>query len=233
MSKLVAWIKTLFAKKNVPVPVIPPPVAYPEPSFPELPDADHTGSVHLGIVVGHTRDNGGAIMAKPYNMSEYVYNTVVAKKMKAYAEAVYKGSVKVSIFFRDHGGIAEAYGGAILAGCDAVIELHFNAYNGLVTGTETLCTPDNGDVEFAHIIQRGMCTVFGRQAMSRGVKAISRSERGGWSVHSFPPGVNCLVEPFFGDTPSEAVLAMSNQDEYAKGLINSVVLWARKKDLLK
>lgn len=232
---IINWFKNLF-KKQVevkPMPILPPAVVIPEPSFPELPDADDKGMVHLGIVVGHTSDAPGACLAKPYGTSEYVYNTIVAKKMQGYAQSVYGKAVKVTVFFRDIGGIAEAYGGAILQGCDVVIELHFNAFNSVVTGTETLCTPATEDVDFAHVIQRGMCQVFGREAMSRGVKALSRSDRGGWSVHSFPVGPNCLVEPFFGDTPSEAKLAMDKQEEYSRMLVDSVVLWARKKDLIK
>ena len=162
--------------------------------------------------------------------TEYDYNTEVARLMEAAARKL--GSIQTVICLRDGVGISGAYRKAIEAGADAVIELHFNAFNGAASGTETLCTSDLTDVEFAHIIHGAICKVFSRGGSSRGVKAISRSGRGGQNLHAFPAGVNCLVEPGFGDHRDDAAMLIERREAYAEALIAAVNLWAIKKDLI-
>lgn len=186
--------------------------------------------VKLGIIVGHTKAAPGAKLAGT-SQYEYHYNTEVAQIMAA--EAKRRGNVIPVIITRDRGGISGAYREANKQQCDVVIELHFNAFNGKADGTVTLCTPDLTDVEFAHIVQNAMCRVFGRSGLSRGVKAIARSARGGGNVHAFPQGRNCLVEPFFGDNPREVALAQKLKVDYAHALVHAVIIWATKKDLIQ
>jgi len=229
-AKIKSWASKFFTRAVL----IPAPAnQFEEPSGagPELPSAESKGRVKLAVIVGHEKKAQGAVMAQPFNKSEYEFNTMVAKAMHKYASTL-NSEVEVEIIFRDGLGISGAYARARQLLCDAVIELHFNAFNGKVVGTETLTTPDSSDMDFAHIVQKKMCEVFGRDGQSRGVKAISKSARGGGNVHSFPGGVNCLVEPFFGDTHSEASLAMNRLDEYAEALVQAVVLWGRQVDLL-
>lgn len=198
----------------------------------ELASADSTGKLKLGVVIGHTKVKPGAKLAGSGGQHEYHYNKVVAQQMIDYAKKAHP-MVSIEVFFRDEGGIAGAYGGAIKAMCDAVIELHFNAFNGTVKGTSTLTTADYSDGQFAHYIHKAMCKLFGRDGASRGVKSISRSDRGGVNVHSFPAGVNCLVEPFFGDNDEEAKMGIRLSQPYAQCLVDAVVLWGKQVDLLK
>lgn len=185
--------------------------------------------VHLGVIVGHTKDAQGAeLVDGTKRMTEYAYNSEIAKKIEV--NALKFPRIKVTTFFRDGVGISGAYNAARKAGCDCVIELHFNAFNKQVKGTETLCTPDKGDIEFANIVHRNMCTLFQRVGASRGVRVIGRSVRGAPNVYAFPEGVNCLVEPFFGD--SEGNIGISKSEDYAVVLLESVQLWARQLDLV-
>lgn len=197
----------------------------------ELPGPDETQQVVLAVIVGHTKADGGAVMFGTKEQ-EYSYNTRTAKMMTDLAKEHYP-FIKVHTIFRDGVGIAGAYAKADKLKADLAIELHFNAANKTAVGTETLCTSAPNDVEFAHIVQKQMCGVFGRTGNSRGVKVIARSARGGSNVHSFPNGANCLVEPFFGDTASEAALANSKQRQYADSLLKAVELYARKADMIK
>lgn len=222
------WIKvkSFFAKLFASAPALPPSAGD------NLPVVGETEPrMILGIIIGHDRKSQGASLAKPWGTSEYVYNSELAEMMKDYIVEA-KLPIKPEIIFRDGVGIKGAYDVADKKKCDVVIELHFNGFNGKAHGTSCLTTSVQGDVDFATVIQKMMCEVFERPGMSRGVKSLARGDRGGVNVHSFPGGVNCLVEPFFGDNPAEAKMGIERKAEYAQALVNGVVLWARKKNIL-
>ena len=216
----------LFSKQEE-VPVLPSPQLEPQD---EDTVAPIKGKLKLGLIVGHTKMQKGSKMAEPFSRYEYDYNEEVAKAAKKYSEKY--PNMEVEVIYRDHVGIHGAYVWAEQLGCDAVIELHFNAFNGKEQGTLTLCTADVSDVEFAHTIHKGLCALFARDGDSRGIRAISRNSRGA-NVHLFPNGVNCLVEPFFGDNKDDASKGVLLMDKYAEVLIDSVYLWGKKVDLLK
>lgn len=203
------------------------PVKLPFGNQRELPHPDDIPFVKLGIIVGHEEKAPGA---KSDIGSEYEYNSEIAHKIVKYAENM--RNIKVVIIKRDGIGIEGAYQAAEKANCDAVIELHFNEYTGTVGGSETLCSSDLTDVEFAHEVHAKMCEAFNRNGMSRCVKVLSRDARGAVNVHSFTKGVNCLVEPFFGDFKADVELAKLNKEEYAKALVSGVLLWAAKNDFI-
>lgn len=234
---MLGFLGKFFGKKTVlkeihsiaPVPM----VDMAEESNEELPDANFAGKVKLGIIVGHTEKSQGACMPKEIGgYSEYILNSEIAKLMKIYAEKKYP-SLEVEIIKRDMIGIVGAYKKARELLCDCVIELHFNGFNGKVEGTVTLCTSDMSDVAFAKTIHQAMCKLFARMGNAdRGVKAVSKSTRGGINVHQFPGGVNCLVEPVFGDNIKDAKLLLENKDKYAGTLIDAVVLWAKQSNMI-
>ncbi len=194
----------------------------------ELPSHGERRQIKLGIIVGHDSKAQGAEM--PDGTSEYKFNSEVAELMAK--ECVRVGAIVPVIIKRDGTDIAGTYKQAEDSKCDAVIELHFNAFNGTASGSEVLSTPDSNDIDFAQIILNAVCSVFERQGSSRGIKTLSRSGRGGGNVHGFPNGTNCLVEPFFGDNPREANMAMARKADYASGLVNAVLVWARKRNLV-
>ena len=197
----------------------------------ETPTPGATGKIRLGIIVGHTKAAPGAKMSSPLNISEYDYNTDVATLMAD--ECARTSLIDSIIIYRDNIGIAGAYRKAEEYGCDAVIELHFNAYNRLVTGTETLCTANPQDSLFAEHCHAAMCKVFERGGNSRGVKKIARKENGGVNVHSFPSGVNCLVEPAFADNLGEANMLVELKERYASALVVAVIDWGFSVGLLR
>lgn len=231
--KFLQWLANFFNPKQ---PQLPAPAE--DQKFKdgrELPAADEGRHVKLAIVVGHTKAEPGASLAafpspNPLPKHEYSFNSEIARLIKQEAEKI--KSVDVEVFFRDGVGIQGAYKKAIAWGADACIELHFNAFNGHTKGSEVLATSDLMDVEFAHLVLGHICRVFGRDGTSRGVKCIARTGRGGQNVHSFPAGVNCLVEPFFGDNVEEARMAWEKRFDYAKCLVEAVNLWAIKKGLI-
>lgn len=185
--------------------------------------------LRLAIIVGHEKKSPGAKLYGT-NMYEYQFHTKTAQMMAE--EAKRTGRIEPIVIFRDGIGIEGTYKKAMAEKCDVAIELHFNAYNGEVAGTSTLCSPDNNDIEFAHIIQNAMCRVFNRNGLSRGVRTLSRGSRGSRNVFSFPNGYNCLIEPVFGDNPKEAKMLIENQYALAVALVQAVLLWAQKKDMV-
>ena len=170
----------------------------------------------LGIIVGHTRDKQGAYSKFEGGFTEYAYNKDVALSACDYALSLdaKKDQFEVSIIYRDHAGIRGAYEEAIYKKCDAVVELHFNSFSRAVTGTETLYpVEDPKDKNFAGLYQKNICKLFGRQGLSRGIKALSKGANGWFNVYMFPQGPNCLVEPFFGSSPKDAKLAIAKKEE--------------------
>ncbi len=198
----------------------------------EVPSLGKRKTIRLGIIIGHTKKAQGAVMVKPYSVSEYNFNTEIAEFVRTYS----KGSqVEVYIYTRDVGGVAGAYGRAEKDLCDAVIELHFNSTaksQDTAAYSLTLVSADSEDKIFGQFIQDSMSKAFGRtKAQNKALSVLGRGARGSSNVHSFK-GPNCLVEPFFGNNPAECKMAMDKKMEYAKSLFMGAYLWAESKGLV-
>lgn len=185
---------------------------------------------HLALVIGHTRKRSGATGTYPISASEYEFNQGVADLVARFGES--RGH-RVATFYRDIIGIEGAYQQAAEWEPDAVIELHFNAFNGQVKGTETLYS-DTDDAkrvmekEFAEIVQRELCRVFNRKGKEdRGIKnrPLSRGERGYWNVNQLFGMPSILIEPFFGDNKQDARMAVENKQEMAEALVLAFEEW--------
>lgn len=191
----------------------------------------------LVLIVGHEEKAQGAGMwpwknGEPVERdtyTEYNYNSDVAAFAREYCEKMHR--IDLEIVYRNGVGISGAYKKAADLKPDACIELHFNAFNGKVQGTETLCTMENEDQVLAGIVQRRVCKVFGREGFSRGTKSLPRNSRGAVNVYSLPGFANCLVEPFFGDNELDAKMALKNKKEYAEALVESAVEYFIHKNL--
>lgn len=225
-----AVLKALGILKEVPGEV--PQVELPPPST-SHPGPEALRQVKLGVIIGHEAKAGGAACAVPVGgcSNEYQINTVIAGLMKAHADKL--NGVDVYIIKRDGIGIAGAYKKAFDLHCDAVVELHFNAFNRKATGTLTYTSPAKEDLEFSAVIHRSMVRVFGTDGRpDRGVVTLSRGDRGATNVFSFNGMPNCLVEPVFGDVKSEINMLWDKRAEYAAALVDATALWAKKKGLL-
>lgn len=201
-----------------------------EPGERETPNIDEVLSPVVVLLIGHEKKAGGASFKHSAFKNEYQYNTVLCELAHDYAQEKYP-NMKVHLIFRDGKGRTKALEEAAKLHPDAVIEFHFNAHNGKAMGSETLCSIEQKDREFSEIIHTAICKIFGRGGKSRGVKAIPRSARGGTNVYLLPGYANCLVEPFFGDNPTEAELAVKVQKQYAQGVIDAIYQWCQKVNL--
>lgn len=195
-----------------------------DPMDPETPGVDDVPVSTLVVVVGHEKRAPGATFAR--GGSEYQYNSDIAQRMVDYASKAHP-HMKVVKVFRDGIGISGAYKKAASFHPDACIELHFNAHNGAASGSEVLSSMNKDDKFFAEIVLRNICKVFGRTGFSRGVKVLSRGDRGAQTCYGLPGTANCLPEPFFGDNPKEAELADEKRAEYAACLVEAAAEWIR------
>lgn len=196
-------------------------------------------SNRLALVVGHTRTSPGAMGVSPISASEYEFNRELALLVEKSGNS--RGH-QVATFFRDGVGIEGAYEQVAEWKADAVVELHFNAFNGEARGTETLYCNDNDQMkvlekEFAELVQQHICQVFNRtDRTNRGIKSLSRSDRGYQNVTQLFDIPSILIEPFFGDNPTEAQMAVAKKQQLAEAIILAFeewkVLFARERGLI-
>ena len=176
-------------------------------------------SSKLAIVVGHTKRKPGAEGANPISSCEYFWNSKLAKLIKSQASA---NNIECGIFYRDGIGIKGAYKKVNQWHADSCIELHFNAFNGRVIGTETLYGSYSPSEAWASSIQDAMAELYDREGrQDRGLKQRVIGERGGKNVNQLDTIPSCLIEPYFGDTSSEAILADSYLLDLAKVLVDA------------
>lgn len=179
----------------------------------------------LGIVVGHTKAAPGAF-SKTLNQSEYVYNSDLAEKIKAYGAKV---GVEVFIEKRDVGGVTGAFKRILAKKPAAIIELHFNAANGKASGAETLFS-DNYDragadeLALAFLLAKNMAKVLG--IPNRGVKERgTKGERGFFNLMQTTQIASVLIESGFGDNPVDAKAMRDKKDALAQTIVDSFTAW--------
>lgn len=193
-------------------------------SRPAPPPASGTRPM-LALVVGHQKTAPGAMAVEPIRAPEYEWCGGLAMLV---ADAARAGGLAVRVFWRDDGGIRGAYGrvrdwiaeGTAQGMPACAIELHFNAFNGLVSGTETLVVTDAPrERDFALAIQRAMVEALGLP--DRGVKP-PHPKRGAVALNQLDvPHV--LIEPMFGDNLHDAGIAHARQHRLADALAGACV----------
>ncbi len=175
----------------------------------------------LALVVGHTIEAPGAKAVVPLNQHEYYFNKAVAEKAALYAKTQ---GVECRIFLRDAGGLKGAYLQLNRWKPHASVELHFNAANQKATGTCTLYGKSNPrNPALASALQKAIVTLFQRDKKGdRGTKLLTAVDRGYANVH-YAECPSVLIEPFFGDVKSDAILGLEKQDELAVIIIQCLI----------
>ena len=176
----------------------------------------------LVLIVGHSARAPGAKAVAPLSMSEYPYNnTIIAPECVRYGREI---GLTVEVLTKDAmgtqavGAKASSLVKAVGKGC--VIELHFNAANGVASGTETLySTKIAKNKVFAEIVQKHMVSVFRKP--NRGLK-LRNTGRGASNLAAVSVPC-CLVEPLFGDTKGDSELLKDKSYAYARSLVDAAV----------
>lgn len=178
--------------------------------------------MNFAVIVGHTSTEQGAKAMHPIRQSEYEFNSSLA--IDIYRQAKEAG-LDCRIFMRN-GKTRKQLGREVNEFGGVAIELHLNAFNGTVKGTETLfdaLPTDNGG--FAELVNDHICKALGRdKKTNRGTKLVSFEERGWLNLHAVAI-TGCLVEPIFCDNREECRLLWSKRSEYVRALVDAVLAW--------
>lgn len=167
----------------------------------------------LAIIVGHNKDAQGAARVTD-GVTEYVWNS-------ALAELIEDQGNDVKVFFRTKGGgysaeIDRVYAEVDAWGATASVELHFNAAgDDRVAGCETLSSGSSGSTALCEALQSRMVAVMGER--NRGIKVVSKDERGGRSLWAGKAPA-ALIEPYFGSNPDSCDLADVKARDLAKAI---------------
>lgn len=213
-SEIVAFFREIFFGKKM------PPLA-------DIGNNPGSAAVKLAIVVGHSQASQGATIntfgqsSAPRITTEYRFNKDIMVPLLKREGA--KIGVRVEDFYRDGTTISGAVHRALEWKPDCIIELHTNAFNGVVEGTEVLVTPDQNDRKLGQLLLDEMYSVFRPgSAGRRGVKILKQSDRGATNIYAAGSVPNALVEPVFADNPKEGQLLWDNRVKYAEALVKGV-----------
>lgn len=167
------------------------------------------------IDVGHSATDGGAIN-KTYNVSEFEYNSGLARSLSKELKA--KG-FKVEIVLRESYSKLPAQINA--TNCDICISLHCNAFNQIASGTEVLYWHSSTKgKKLASILQDNIVGCLGLR--DRGIKPLEGNSRGGSQLRKTTmPTV--IVESGFIDNDIDYMILEDNVVPLAKSIAEGVV----------
>ena len=157
----------------------------------------------VAIIVGHSRLADGAVAFD--GTTEYNYNSNVAKKLTELL------GDKIVVFTKDYMGYSR-----ILELCQEYhigtsIELHFNAANKSAQGCECLVMSYT-KLDIPRQLLSKISMQYGMN--NRGIKVLDSGIRGYNNLRSMMPLNSMIIEPFFGDNESCAMI-LQDVDGYA------------------
>lgn len=148
-----------------------------------------------------------------------------AELAKQYVEKIngYLEAVGISTLFIQENELYQICDASNAHNPDLFYSLHFNAFNGVATGTETHYCPGSSKGEiFAKCIQNQLVSTLG--LVDRGVKAT------GWYVVKYTDCPAVLIEVGFLDNPNDEAVLIDRMDDacraIARGLTDTIQkLW--------
>lgn len=193
-----------------------------------IPD-QKTSAPRFALIVGHEKVAPGAYGVSPLNQSEYEYNGVLALLISKHCQDLMP-ELEIQTFYRDHGGVKEAYTAVNSFSPLGCIELHFNACNRVAFGSEVLIDYEahKGATLLSVYILDAIYASFNRKGLGcRGIKVLHPHERGENNLHLAKGYPALISEPFFGDNIDDAILAFDHQDNLALQLAKGILLFVR------
>ncbi|MGH6814923.1 MAG: N-acetylmuramoyl-L-alanine amidase [Hyphomicrobiaceae bacterium] len=185
----------------------------------------------LAVVIGHSPQgdmgNNGSVPPFPADprtaRTEYYWNRDLAERIKS---AGVERGFDVEVFHRRKSGaqhIPEAYDLVRAWQPEATLEIHFNGFHLPRQGTETLYLKGNRVSEkWAQALQNQMVALYGRKKSDnsdRGLKPRTTGENGAISLRQIHPCA--LIEPFFGDSPVDALLGIQKKQALAAAVVDA------------
>lgn len=171
------------------------------------------------IVIGHKNTAQGAI-SPCAKWSEYKFNTKLAEEISCLlGVAGHEGFIisKDDLNELQLANLVEAQNPK----CS--IELHCNAFNKTVCGSEVLYIEDKDNIALANIAQSKICCALKRDDRgNRGIKKLTSASRGYKNlIFITVPAV--IIEPFFIDSPKDFELGLNNMESLALAISDSMI----------
>ena len=174
----------------------------------------------VALVIGHSETNQGA-RNSTHNISEFEFNRTLARLIRQHW-----GPGDLELVYRDC-PYKELPGKINALNPKVILSLHCNAFNGKVSGTETLYYHKSRlGKECAKSIQEYLVSAL--ELPNRGIKARKEVDRGGFLLkHTKAPCV--ISEPFFIDNDLDFKTAWAGLDELVEAYTIGIrkMLWVR------
>ena len=172
----------------------------------------------IGLVVGHNPIARGAVRATD-GVAEFDFWSKVADEIKALNPG------KFIVLYRSAAGgynteVSRVYSEANRLKVAATVELHFNSAAVQATGTETLTSGTVNSMRLCGVLQEYMVDALGLR--DRGMKRVSRSDRGGLSLWAGAAPA-ALVEPFFGSNKDDCQRFDERRQRFIKAINDACI----------
>jgi N-acetylmuramoyl-L-alanine amidase len=161
--------------------------------------------MNIAIVIGHDSKSPGAV-SKYLGLSEYIYHSEVASSLSTVADILKRPNA------RGYTAQMQALQEEVKdCDYDLIIELHFNSFNSIANGTETVTYKGNErSKEYGKQFNEIIAKKF--NVKNRGEKEVTNGGRG-FGFLSLMPCDAIILEPFFGDNGES--LNFKDPKEYA------------------
>ena len=178
-------------------------------------------SRNLVLIVGHDKRNMGAY-SPTLGKFEYELNDELAKSIADHCRQ--KNNININVVHRNK-GLQAAYLQALSYDPGAIIELHFNAFNGSASGSEVLFNdkkdePGIQERLFSAILLNETCKALGTKTRGLKVRA-SRGERGFHNLSKVSSVPSVILEPFFGDSHDDCERFQEGRTKLIKAVVSA------------
>ena len=167
------------------------------------------------IVIGHSATAMGA-SSSDGKLYEYQYNVQLSKLI----------SSKIQCNVVDKTGFMQSQINSIVNQLQptCVVELHSNAFDGSISGTEVLMTYSTfNSNKLGNLLLNGLYACLGRQGKDkRGLLALQPSDRGFNNICKIQAPM-CLIEPFFIDSVQDCQLGIDKQNDIAEAIKSAII----------
>jgi N-acetylmuramoyl-L-alanine amidase len=179
--------------------------------------------VKLVVVIGHNKDQRGAMAVYPIASKEYDFNHKVALDIYRHCRS---NNIECMVIDKSESTQKIVFDKVNKEERESVVvELHFNASdNCKARGTEVLYVDENSEM-MAKSMQESLCLCLNRIGkQNRGVKKLTDIDRGFHNICGFEwPAI--LIEPFFGDNKEDSRLVYDRYEQYVESIVKGALDW--------
>lgn len=175
----------------------------------------------VALVIGHSKASQGAVNDTT-NVTEFNFNERLVAAIETELRNEPDISIKV-IYRKTYKTLPNAIN---KVKPDIILSFHSNAFNGKVSGTETLFYyKSKKGKALAEVMQQSLLAAL--QLPDRGIKPKHTDSRGGYLLR-YTDAPCVILEPFFIDKDSDLQIACQNFDKFKEEIINGIKTFKEK-----